>query len=187
MFPGTRRVGWVASSTRIQRYNKNSNYQKYFHNFCKFLFRPLRKRFWPTGTGPDRLTLIFPGFSFYGHFGRRMVCWSTFAVNAAKSPEIGHCDHNSQTADVSQRWPFPLIQIMTEKLNVTKIRKTRDDSRANRYLYISLNIFPNKPARRLAPSGQYRRDMRTVFFPNIFDSVVCCNQYSACRILANRL
>lgn len=138
VYPGTRRVGWVVSSTRIQRYNKKSNYQKYFHNFCKFLFRPLRKRFWPTGTGPDRPTLIFAEFSFYGPFGRRTVRWSILTGNAAKSPKIGRYCHNAQTADVSQRWPFPLIQIMTEKLNVTKIRKTRDDSRANRYLYISL-------------------------------------------------
>lgn len=93
LVPGTRRVGWVSSSTRIQRYNKKSNYQKKVDNFSKNLFRPLRKRFWPTGTGPDRPTLIFPGFSFYGPFGRRTVRWSILTGKRAKSPEMGQNGH----------------------------------------------------------------------------------------------
>lgn len=92
---------WVVSSTRIQRYNKNSNYQKYFHNFCKFLFRPLRKRIWLFGI-PERplpgRSVIFAEFSFYGPFGRRMVRWSTFAGNVAKSPEMGQIGHKRSTA-----------------------------------------------------------------------------------------
>lgn len=96
---------WVVSSTQIQRYNKNSNYKKYFHNFCKFLFRPLRKRLW-SARGCSKIPndhcpanpVIFSEFSFYGPFGRRMVRWSTFAGKPAKSPEIGQIGHKGTTA-----------------------------------------------------------------------------------------